>query len=314
MAAFSQNGWNSLATTCRLYDEWQEIIQEETARFHDQMAQKLPQIHCLEAIRAGANISGYLQKMREINDRHEALLKRDLCEEVTHNVVESMKKPFEESKQIKGKGSFAKMKEHIDRSVQTIKWEHVTEGLISGCHQFFLNFEGMKDEILLRVPQLLLEGYEPLWRDLDQEALDTWNSLKAAVLPVTREVKSKAELLKQKVEQRELCCAEVGQDEALSEAHDEVLTDAQDADDTQSAESKEGSESESAEEDMDVSEAENLDDPVVDNDVLESKEVMPEEEEASSQSDNEEAEDQADECGRLAEFATPSPCFPASTQ
>ena len=121
MAAFSQNGWNSLATTCRLYDEWQEIIQEETARFHDQMAQKLPQIHCLEAIRAGANISGYLQKMREINDRHEALLKRDLCEEVTHNVVESMKKPFEESKQIKGKGSFAKMKEHIDRSVATLR-------------------------------------------------------------------------------------------------------------------------------------------------------------------------------------------------
>ena len=105
----------------RLYDELERIIHDEAGSFHTQMEQKLPQVPCLAEIRAAADLSGFLCKMRDQNEDCEALLKRDLCDEVTKNVVESIKQPFEECKQIRGKGCFARMKEHVDKSARGSK-------------------------------------------------------------------------------------------------------------------------------------------------------------------------------------------------
>lgn len=100
----------------KMYDLFEKIIVEATDQFHDQMAQRLPQIN-LEDIRAGANINGYLQKVRSLSEHNETMLKRDFSEEVMRNVAQSMKQPFEECKGIRGRGCFAVMKGHIDSSV-----------------------------------------------------------------------------------------------------------------------------------------------------------------------------------------------------
>ena len=179
----------------KLYDEWQQIVEEEASAFHDRMAKQLPQIGSLQEIRDGSDIAAYLQRVRDDKDDEEAFLKRDLCDEVTQNVIGSMKGPFEECKQIKGKGSFALMKDHIDRSVpastvcrselslhafassclifhffppdsrcrlqpqvKRIQWEAITEGLVQGCKEFYLSFGEMREDALEQVPKRLHEG------------------------------------------------------------------------------------------------------------------------------------------------------------
>ena len=102
----------------KLYESFEKILREEMRGFHEHMAQKLPQIPNLEDIQASVEIEGYLQRVRISSEQEEQMTKRELCEEVTRNVQFNLKSTFEDAKDIKGKGSFERMKEHIDGSAQ----------------------------------------------------------------------------------------------------------------------------------------------------------------------------------------------------
>lgn len=230
----------------KLYESFEKILREEMRGFHEHMAQKLPQIPNLEDIQASVEIEGYLQRVRISSEQEEQMTKRELCEEVTRNVQFNLKSTFEDAKDIKGKGSFERMKEHIDGSVQNIKWQEVTKGLLQGCEEFLATFQQLKEKATRDLPQLLEDGYEVLWHDLDEAALRAWRDLREAVLPTALQVKAKAEALKVRVEER----AQLSADGAV------ILDDGEDEEDRESVEDAAGMMDEHAEdgEEEDMSE------------------------------------------------------------
>ncbi|CAE7441161.1 NUGGC [Symbiodinium sp. CCMP2592] len=221
----------------KLYESFEQILREEMRGFHEHMAQKLPQIPNLEDIQASVEIEGYLQRVRISSEEEEQMTKRELCEEVIRNVQFNLKSTFEDAKDIKGKGCFARMKEHIDGSVQNIKWQEVTQGLLQGCEEFLYTFQQLNEKATRDLPQLLEDGYEVLWHDLDEAALRAWRDLREAVLPTALQIKAKAEALKARVEER----AQLSADGTV------IVDDGEDEEDRESVQDAAGMKDEHAE-------------------------------------------------------------------